>query len=233
MEKFLQDKSLHSYFSRAKGLIFDLDGTLVNLEKLNSYAYIKTIKYYSQDSKCDYTDYFTLFAGRGAVQGFIDSAEHFGIDNNVSEIVEYFRAIKRKALKTETANHVTLIPGASAFLQNASIKYPIIVATSTTFEFAKIILDHFSLMHIFKKVISIEDVTHSKPNPESFLVASKALNVSPQETIIFEDSANGLKAAQSVTDMIIVIHTPKHNDQVLTKEIVSIQNYNELLPYIG
>jgi beta-phosphoglucomutase len=38
-------------------------------------------------------------------------------------------------------------------------------------------------------------ITHSKPDPEIFLLAAKKLNVSPEDCLVFEDAEAGVEAA--------------------------------------
>jgi HAD superfamily hydrolase (TIGR01509 family) len=55
---------------------------------------------------------------------------------------------------------------------------------------------HLNIMDGIDGIISGDDVTQPKPNPECFLLAMEREGVTPRETIIFEDSAMGLEAAK-------------------------------------
>ena len=59
------------------------------------------------------------------------------------------------------------------------------------------ILRHLNNWHMtdhFKALISGEQFTSSKPDPEIFLTAAKALGTTPAETLVLEDSYNGVRA---------------------------------------
>lgn len=49
----------------------------------------------------------------------------------------------------------------------------------------------------YAAVVGAEDITRSKPAPDSFLTAARALNVPPAACLVLEDSANGLRAARA------------------------------------
>ena len=58
------------------------------------------------------------------------------------------------------------------------------------------VMRHLNIVDGVDGIISGDDVTKPKPNPECFLQAMERVGVSPRETIIFEDSTMGLEAAQ-------------------------------------
>ena len=71
---------------------------------------------------------------------------------------------------------------------------PIAVASSSSAEQIKHNLNHSGLRDYFAAVVSGEDVVHGKPAPDIFLLAAEKIGCSPEECLVFEDSANGVKA---------------------------------------
>ena len=57
------------------------------------------------------------------------------------------------------------------------------------------VLTHFGCVCWFDLILTSEDVTKSKPDPEGYCKAMAHFGVTPQETMIFEDSGPGLAAA--------------------------------------
>ena len=77
-------------------------------------------------------------------------------------------------------------------------------------------------------VITQEHVTKHKPDPEAYQLALSKLNVSPERTLVFEDSCAGVEAgAASGCDVIAVVHdfNGKNN---LSKALKTIQSYQEM-----
>ena len=70
------------------------------------------------------------------------------------------------------------------------------LATGTRRELAASYLQSTRTLPYFDAAVFGDQVTHGKPDPELFLTAAKALSVDPEETVVFEDSYNGLLAAQ-------------------------------------
>lgn len=62
---------------------------------------------------------------------------------------------------------------------------------------AQYILDHLQLNDSFEAVIDGTKVKNSKPDPEVFLKAAKALEVDPEACLVFEDAASGIQAARA------------------------------------
>ena len=59
------------------------------------------------------------------------------------------------------------------------------------------ILDKLNLNKYFDFIISKEDVSKHKPDPEAFLLAIRKLDATHKQTLVFEDSEAGVKAAQA------------------------------------
>jgi len=53
--------------------------------------------------------------------------------------------------------------------------------------------------------ITAESVDHGKPHPEPFLTAAKALGVTPEECLVFEDADNGVDSALSAGCLVVVV----------------------------
>ena len=71
---------------------------------------------------------------------------------------------------------------------------PMVVASSSRMASILRHLNNWNMTGHFKAVISGEQFTSSKPDPEIFLTAAKALGTAPSETLVLEDSYNGVRA---------------------------------------
>ncbi len=70
---------------------------------------------------------------------------------------------------------------------------------------ARQILEKVDLLKQFDAIVDGNDVSKAKPDPEVFLVAAKALNIKPEECIVFEDSVAGVQAANTANMISIGI----------------------------
>ena len=83
---------------------------------------------------------------------------------------------------------------------------------------------------LFGAVLTCNDVTHAKPDPEIFLKAAAAIGVQPKDAIVLEDSPNGLTAAirGGFTPIMIIDLIPPPPDMVSSGLIY----YNDVYPII-
>ena len=81
------------------------------------------------------------------------------------------------------------------FLKEKEVK--IALASSNNRYEINLYLEKTNLLKYFEYIISGEDIKESKPNPEIFNKVINYFNVKPSETIILEDSFNGIRAAHS------------------------------------
>ena len=75
-------------------------------------------------------------------------------------------------------------------------EYKTAIVTTASKENCYDILKQFDLVNLFDLILTHDDITKSKPDPEGFLKAMQYFGVSKEDTIIFEDSDVGLEAAR-------------------------------------
>ena len=82
---------------------------------------------------------------------------------------------------------------------------------------ARPILEKVKILHLFDAIVDGNDVTNAKPDPEVFLSAAKLLNATNENSMVFEDSVAGIKAANiaNMTSIGIgderILHEAKYN----------------------
>lgn len=79
------------------------------------------------------------------------------------------------------------------YLKSRGIK--LAVASSTGYERVMSNLEKTGLVEYFQELITGDMVEHSKPNPDIYLKACRALGVKPEDAMAIEDSPNGIRAA--------------------------------------
>lgn len=82
---------------------------------------------------------------------------------------------------------------------------PLAIASSTKSDVVKRQLKDAGLLDFFDKVIGGEQVSRSKPEPDIFLSAAKALGVAPEKCLVIEDSHNGIRAAHTAGMIPIMV----------------------------
>ena len=78
-------------------------------------------------------------------------------------------------------------------------------------------LERFGIHEHFDAIVSREDVTRTKPDPELYRMAIQRLSVSPRESIAFEDSTNGIRAAKAAELFCVAVPNPLTADLDLSE----------------
>lgn len=89
-----------------------------------------------------------------------------------------------------------ILPGVKDFLTRAKTEgHPIALGSAS--KNAKTILKAVQLLDMFDVIIDGNQVTKGKPDPEGFLKAAEQLGCQPEDCVVFEDSIAGIKAANT------------------------------------
>ncbi|MFL2028680.1 HAD family hydrolase [Loigolactobacillus zhaoyuanensis] len=203
---------------KVQGVIFDMDGLMFDSEKLYYQANLAA----AQKMNLNYSDdYYERFIGASDEDLMAFFREAFGSEAQVQEFMqltyqEIDRAIHHNELQKKPGLDELL-----AFIDQHQISKAI---ASSNFK-TKIsdFLTATQLASQFPTIISMDDVTKGKPAPELFLTALAALGTPAAETLVLEDSRNGLLAAQAAGIPCIIVPdliTPTAEMQALALEIV-------------
>jgi beta-phosphoglucomutase-like phosphatase (HAD superfamily) len=92
---------------------------------------------------------------------------------------------------------------------------PIAIGTSTEKKNVDLAIKQNKLNGFFKGIVSSEDVTEGKPNPEVFLKAAKIIKCAPRDCFVFEDSTHGIQAAKRAQMIPVGITTTNTKARLL------------------
>lgn len=108
----------------------------------------------------------------------------------------------------EHMDETEILPGVVPILEYIKEKKQLIALGSAS-KNARPILEKVNILHLFDAIVDGNDVTNAKPDPEVFVRAAKLLNVSNENSIVFEDSVAGVQAANSANMISVGIGEPK------------------------
>lgn len=173
-----------------KGVIFDMDGVLLNSEVLYQRFWLEALHYYGYPAKKEHILALRSLTGKNAelkLKSFFgDSLDYEKVKNKRIVLMdEYVRK-----------NGVEIKKGADEilpYLKGKGIK--IALATSSPYERAQEHLGMAGLFKYFDQCVCGGMVKNSKPQPDIYLLASEKLGLKPCECIAVEDSPNGVKSA--------------------------------------
>lgn len=171
-----------------KGLIFDLDGTL--LDSMPAWQEQLDLLFVSHGMTppADLLDRTKTLGLETATALLL---EEFGIDEVPAEVYANFQAAMDKAYSTT----IPLKPGVLEFLQQMAGKVPMAVATATSHQLVEQVFAHHNLAQYFHSVTTVADVGVGKHEPTVFLAAAKKMGLEPCDCVVFEDSLEAVRSA--------------------------------------
>lgn len=174
-------------YERYDGLIFDMDGTLLDTESTHRQAWRITLARYGMAY-----DESAMIALNGSPTWRIAQAI---IDHHDSDLDPlHLAAEKTIALRAILLDNVRPLPLIEVVKEWYG-RRPMAVGTGSDSHLACALLDHLDLRKYFVTVVAADDVQHHKPAPDTFLRCAERMGVAPEKCLVFEDADFGLQAA--------------------------------------
>lgn len=178
-------------------IFFDHDGTLVDTEPLWGRA--KTAL--AAEFGGVWTEQDTLDALGVSVQFTIDRLRERGVMLPDAQIEQRLSAFVEDIRRAEPVQY---LPGIESLLTEIrELGIPSGIVTNATTEVAQITAD--GAPGTFSFIISNADVTAPKPDPQPYLMAADRIGVTPEESIVIEDSPSGVEAALAAGMKVIAV----------------------------
>jgi beta-phosphoglucomutase len=188
--------------------IFDFDGVIIDSEPLHARAKQITLDYF----QVKYPP--TLFAD---FKGRTDKAFFDFVTNSLAKVnttVEEMDAYKRQVY-LKLFDNIPLVTGVQEFLPFAKRTFKKLgVATSATPRDFLLAAQKYQLQPWFEIIVTGEDTTRHKPEPEPYLKAMAMLAVTGSETLVIEDSPNGIRSAKSANCTVVGITTAFESNEL-------------------
>jgi beta-phosphoglucomutase len=190
---------------KPKAFIFDLNGTMVHDMEYHTKAWQYLFNH-------DLGGNFTWEQVKPQMYGKNQEVlvRMFGPDRFTEDEMQRLSLAKEQRYQEEYLPHLQLLPGLAEFLEKAhQQQIPMAIGSAAIPFNIDFVLDTLHIRHYFTAIVSADDVTLSKPHPETFLKAAELLHVAPTDCLVFEDVPKGAEAAQQA-GMAAVILTTTH-----------------------
>jgi HAD superfamily hydrolase (TIGR01509 family) len=173
-----------------QAVIFDLDGLLLDTERVALAAFAETCTHFALE---DHSELFVRCIGTTESLGREILRE--GLAGKV-DYQQFEQTWTRRCMERMSAGPVAIKAGATELLAHLSaLRIPTAVATSSRVARARQKLSDSGLLHHFAAVVGGDEVRHGKPAPDIYLRAAALLAAPPQACLALEDSENGVRAA--------------------------------------
>jgi len=193
-------------------MIFDVDGVVADTEALNARASVMMF-----EQMYDVTvraEDFRAFVGTGDERYVEGVAEKYGIRIDTIAAVErrkdnFFRLLRESPLPAmdgvlelvQAARERPEVRVAIATSGNKDKQFPVIEGAGLRLEW-------------FDAVITGDDVTRKKPDPQIYLVTAERLGISPARCVVFEDAPAGVEAAKAAGMRCVAVTSSVDADQL-------------------
>jgi HAD superfamily hydrolase (TIGR01509 family) len=210
-------KSLISKFKKPKmtrAILFDLDGLLADTETLAMKVVLKICPELGLDLEPGEE---TKIVGVTAEKFFKDLISNQNSNLELSEALLKFDQTYEDILRTE----LKPFPGARSLpIELKSQDFRLAIVSGSTAQQVDMVLSQLNIKELFDVIITKNDITRSKPDPEGFLLAANKLKVEPEECLVFEDSEAGVAAGKAAGMKVIGVTNNGGQDLSQADEVV-------------
>lgn len=217
-------------------VVFDVDGTLADTERDGHRpAFNTAFEAHGLDVRWDPDHYGRLLTITGGdrriaadlrERGFGDQAETIAADIHRTKTGLFRDAIINGDIAPRPG-----LPDLVASLQGAGIR--IAVATTGRRAWVDPLIRHLLGDGVVEIMVTGDDVTHLKPDPEAYVLALEQLGLRPEQALAVEDSANGLQAALGAGLATVVVTNDYTLDQDFTGAAAVFDRYDGSEPLDG
>ena len=203
-----------------RAVIFDFNGIIVDDEPIHFELFQRVLK--EEGIKLTEADYYERYLGyddRGAFSTAYREHDRALSHSKLAQLIERKAAYYRENIKTK----MRVFPGIQTLVPNLAKQLPLAIASGALRNEIEIILSSIGLFMHFRAIVSAEDVTRGKPEPEIFLTALERLNalgsddpIDPAECLVIEDSKEGIRGARRAGMKCLAVtnsHPPKLLDE--------------------
>ena len=192
--------TLSGTLAAARGILFDMDGVLIDSEPVHE----KSIIAFTAELGEALYDEAILHSFKGTPEKSM-AARLLAMypEQTLTEEQIIQRSI---ALFAERFDQVEMIGGALDFLMKSHAsgrKHGLTTSASRASQ--QLVFETFGFGKFFDTIVTGEDITHGKPDPEPYLLTAARLGLTVGECLVIEDSINGIRSGKAAGCQVIAI----------------------------
>lgn len=183
-----------------QAVIFDMDGTLVDSERVGQKAWAATADEMGFEIP---DDFVRAFIGRNSQSCRAMLAEHLNGDVDLANrVFDLHVSLFLKFVETD----LELKPGAIEALEALKAAgFPLAIATSTARVRALPRLERFDMTRYFDSITCGDEIENGKPAPDIFIESAARLGYDPALCAVIEDSHNGVRSGHASGARVFMI----------------------------
>lgn len=176
---------------KIKGAVFDLDGTLLDTERIQWQGWVDALKQLGISLPKDVS---SKYAGKA---GYIIESElirDYNLNLSPGPLLENRKRLSSSLLESQNIDFMPYALESVKFFGNRGTKMAI--ASGSIKKDILLKLSKTGMQSMFDAIVSIDDVKRGKPNPDIYLKAVRKLGLNPRSCLSFEDTQYGLQSAK-------------------------------------
>jgi beta-phosphoglucomutase-like phosphatase (HAD superfamily) len=217
-------------------ILFDLDGVLVQTEKLKALAYAKAIQRIRRLPCPDFNASKAYREVVGATREVTSTyvMKKMGLEEELRALMtKYEVTTPQEALTAVRYEIYYEMVGDPQVIRDNQWPYTVDVlkvakengcltglVTLSKRKDVTHVINSLNIKSFLDVVITAEDVTKGKPDPQIYLYAAQKLGIPPQECLVLEDSVNGIKSGLAADMSVVAIATPFTKASILASKII-------------
>lgn len=211
-----------------KGIIFDLDGTMVD----SMWMWRQIDIEFMASRNLEFTEQL-----QHDIEGmsFRETAEYFVRTYPITESTEDLMMIWIDMAKDKYAHDVPLKPGIENFLKEAKkLGIKMGIATSNARELLDVVAGKYRFYDYVDAVLTANEVTRGKPAPDVYLAVAGKLGIAPKDCLVFEDIPAGIRAGLAAGMRVCAVedaYSAGLLDQKKTLAHYYITSYDQILDH--
>jgi beta-phosphoglucomutase len=184
-----------------QALLFDLDGTLVDTAEANYTAYSQALAEFGVQAEPHAVA--QVAADRQWREFLPELLRGANVDADPARIARRKGELYRHAFPFVRVNSplIALVGAVRPLLRTALV-------TTASASNVGAILEHFGMQELFDAVVTGDDITRHKPDPEAYRMAAERLAVPAEACLVFEDSEVGTASAIAAGMAVVRVRFP-------------------------
>ena len=189
--------------TKIKAIIFDMDGLLINAKDWHYDALNKALELFGYS--INRFDHLFTYDGLPTKKKLEMLTLEHGLPEGLHAFINDMKQIYTQEIVFARCKPVFYHMYALSKLK--ALNYRMAVASNSVRASVELMMDKSALGQYMEFLLSNQDVTRSKPDPEIYTVAINTLGLQPTECLVVEDNANGIKAARAAGAHVMVVNS--------------------------
>jgi len=196
--------------NRFDAVLFDMDGVIVDSEPIHKMAFLETWQEmgYGKSHGIDFAEFYGR-SDRAVWEAFIKKHQP---EQSIKELTK----LKEDRVIRLLRDKQPIFDAVPSLVQQLANHFPLAVASGSVHRIIDEVLAMQDLHRYFTCTASVEDVKHSKPAPDVYLLAAERLDVSPTNCCVIEDTVSGVQAGKTAGMTALAI-TNTFNSEALSQ----------------